>query len=77
MTDMNVQKQMKNLFNVKIWLSKTYSSNFQQKSPADLNSGPAVHKSNALDRWAMMIYKKDDRYKQLHRIFKSPYCDVG
>ena len=61
----------------KILLSKTYFSNFLQKSQADLNSGCVVHKTNALDHWGMMIYKKVDRYKQFHRIFKSPYCDVG
>ena len=77
MTDMNVQKANENSFLVKILLSKTYFSNFLQKSQADLNSGCAVHKTNALDHWALMIYKKVDRYKQFHRIFKSPYCDVG
>ena len=66
MADMNVQKANEKSFLVKIWPSKS-----------DLNSGPAVHKTNALDHWAMMIYKKVDRYKQFDRILKSPYCDVG
>ena len=51
MTDMNVQKANENSFfgkNITV-LSKTYFSIFLQKSPADLNSGYAVHKSNALD----------------------------
>ena len=43
------KKQMKYHFLVKIRLSKIYFSNFLQKSPADLNPGPAVHKTNALD----------------------------
>ena len=73
MTDMDIQKANENHFLVKIWLSKNYLSNFKQKSQA----GSAVHKTNALDHWAMMMYKKVDRYKQFHRIFKSPYCDVG
>ena len=68
---------LKNHFLVKIWLSKTYFSNFYEKSPVDLNSGSSVHKTNALDHWAMKIYNKIDRYKQFHRIFKSPCCDVG
>ena len=42
-------------FWVKKWLSKNYLSNFKQKSPEDLNSGSAVHKTNALDQWTMMI----------------------
>ena len=57
------KKQMKNHFLVKILLSKTYFSNFYQKSPADLNSGCAVHKTHALDHCAMMlpVHKKVDR----------------
>ena len=73
---MNVQKANGKSFFGKIWLSKIYFSNFQQKSPADLNLESAVHKTSALDHWAMLIYKKVDLYKQFHRIFKSPYCDV-
>ena len=43
----------------------------------NMTFGSAVHMTNALDHWAMIIYKKVDWYKQFHRIFKSPYCDVG
>ena len=45
MTDMNIQKANENSFFGKNILSKTYFSNFLQKSPADLNSGCAVHKT--------------------------------
>ena len=37
----------------------------------DLNSGSVVHKTNALDHWATMMYKKVERYKYFPRIFKS------
>ena len=34
-----------------IWLSKTYLRNFLQTSPADVNSGCAVHVTNAPELW--------------------------
>ena len=78
MTDINVQKANEKTFLVKIWLSKTYFSNFKQKeSQVDLNSGCAVHKTNALDHWAMAIYKIADGDNQFHWIFQRPYCVVG
>ena len=49
MTDMNVQKANEKSFFGKNMTFKIYFSNFKQKPPADLNSGPAVHKTNALD----------------------------
>ena len=62
------------------WLKYDFQkiiSNFYQKSAADLNSGSAVHKTNALDHRAMMINNQVDQYMHFHKIFKSPYCDVG
>ena len=47
------------------------------QSRADLISGSTVQETNPLDHWAMMIYNQVDRYKKFHKIFKSPYCDVG
>ena len=52
MPNMNVQKANENSFFGKNMTFKIIFSNFLQnfeKSPADLNSGCAVHKTNALD----------------------------
>ena len=46
---MNVQKANEKSFFGKNMTLKTYFSNFYEKSPADLNSGSAVHKTNTLD----------------------------
>ena len=59
MTNMNVQKANEKSFFGKNITSKTYFS--YQKSPADLTSGYAVHKTHALDHWSMMKDKKADQ----------------
>ena len=50
MTDINIQKANENsLFGKNMTFKNLFLSNFKQKSLADLNSGSAVHKTNALD----------------------------
>ena len=50
MTDINIQKANENsLFGKNMTFKNLFLSNFKQKPLADLNSGSAVQKTNALD----------------------------
>ena len=42
-------------------MSVTFNNGNVEKL-SDLNPESVAHKTNALDHWAMMIYKHDNRY---------------
>ena len=72
MTDMNVQKSYEKSFFGKNMTFK----NLLTKASSGFELGICGSQEQCPRPLSYVIYKKVDRYKFFHRIFKSPYCDV-